>query len=155
MILHLHLLPPIGEVTRREILRAVELVRLDNIYWITSRLNAGFYVPCCPLAAGVEYREPTAQEKKTAEQSFWSGPFMFDQGWGSCGDINAYKAAALTAIYGISTRMLTPAQASTSYHVDYLTPWGPEDETQNYRQRRCRCPAYHPTLAQALDRRAA
>lgn len=147
MILHLHLMPPQGEVTRREIQRAVELVRLDNIYWITSRLNAGFYVPCCPHAAGVEYREPTAQEKVTPDQNMWSAPFMFKQKWGSCSDINAYKSAALTAIYGIQTRILTPAQGATSYHVNYLTPWGPEDETVDYANRSCKCPAFHPDAA--------
>ena len=153
MILHLHLTPPIGEVTRRELQKALELLRMDNIYWITSRLNAGFWVPCCPKAAGVKYRE-TTEETPTHEQSFWSGPFMFEQGWGSCGDINAYKAAAMTAIYGIPTRVITPAQGVTSYHVDYVTPWGAFDETQGYAQRRCNCPKYHPSRFGAVSEAA-
>lgn len=144
-----------GEVTRREILRAVELLRIDNIYWITSRLNAGYWVPCCPLKAGVEYREPDARERQTPDQNFWSGPFLFAQKYGACGDLNAYKAAALTAIYGIPTRMLDPAQGATSYHVTYLTPWGPEDITQNYANRRCQCPAYHPQMAAVVKGKAA
>lgn len=144
-----------GEVTRRELLSAVELVRRDNIYWITSRLNAGFWVPCCPIRAGLQYREPTASEKKTQDQNFWSIPFLMKQGWGSCGDLNAFRAAALTAIYGIPTRMLDPAQGSTSYHVTYLTPWGPEDITKNYSERECRCPAYRLDRPQALPGKAA
>lgn len=149
MILHLHLLPPVGEVTRREVAKAVELVRLDNIYWITSRLNSGLHVPCCPIKAGVKYREPTTKDKKTPDQNFWSAPFMFDQGWGSCGDLNAYMAAAYTAIYGIPTSILAPSQGQTSYHITYLAPWGPEDITQNYNTRKCRCPVFQTQLRSA------
>jgi len=139
MQLRTHLCAPIGEATRREIANTLELLKIDNAYWISAMLNSGKRPPCCTKAAGIDYRPPDQDEAKTSVQEFFSAPFLFARGRGACGDISAYDAAALEVLKGVSTKILVPAQGVTSYHVVILTPAGPLDRTRNWKERQCAC----------------
>jgi hypothetical protein len=139
MRLVLHMTAPIGEATRREVEHALNLLRIDNMYWISARLNSGLPVPPTAHAAGVEYLEPTAAEAKTSTQEFFGAPFLFRERkhgsgktclHGACGDLAAYDAAALTVMSNVPTRIIVPAQGPTRYHALVITPYGPYDPTR-------------------------
>lgn len=139
MRLVLNMTAPIGEATRREVTEALNLLRLDNMYWISARLNSGLPVPKSAREGGVTYLEPTAAEEKTPEQQFFAAPFLFRPRrhgsgrvlkHGACGDIAAYDAAALTVLKGMPTRVIVPAQGPTNYHALIVTPHGAYDPTR-------------------------
>lgn len=139
MELRTHLCAPIGEATRREIAKTLEVVKADNAYWISALINSGKKPPCCAKSMDIDYRPPVGSEAKTSTQEFYSAPFMFTRGHGACGDIHAYDAAAMEVLFRVPTKILVPAQGATSYHVVMLTPAGPMDRTKNWKERKCNC----------------
>lgn len=162
MDLILHLTGPIGEARRREIQSLLNVLRVDNMYWIAAQMNRaeqgkGPMPPTSARAAGVAYRPPTAAEAKTADHHFWGAPHLLKPRLhrpsgqtlkhGSCCDIAAYDAAAITMFKKLPTQVMVPrsgAPGVSSYHANIMTPYGPADPTIdrkgyvhfNYRGRR-------------------
>lgn len=124
---HVHLHSPPGEPTRRMVQLFCDALYYDNLLWISARNNSGLDVPRCAKEGGIQYRPPIGAEKSTPDQGFYSAPFMFHRGHGSCCDIAPYDAAALTILYDLPSRPMAPAQGRTSYHCNVLTPWGAYD----------------------------
>lgn len=140
MKLVLNMTAPLGEATRREVQNALNLLRLDNMYWISARKNSGLPVPASAALGGVTYLEPTQAEAETSTQEFFGAPFLFEPRphgsgkvlrHGACGDIAAYDAAALTVLLEIPARVIVPAQGPTRYHALVVTPQGAYDPTRS------------------------
>ena len=140
MRLVLNMTAPIGEATRREVAQALNMLRLDNMYWIAARKNSNLSVPASAALGGVTCLEPTAKEARTSTQEFFGAPFLFEKRkhgsgkrllHGACGDIAAYDSAALTVLLGIPTRVIVPAQGPTRYHALVVTPLGAYDPTRS------------------------
>lgn len=150
-----HLQSPPGAATQRQVGALCDLLQEDNALWIAGRMNSGLPVPECAKAGGIRYQPPQGAEKRTPEQTFRSGPFMFSVGHGSCCDIAPYDAAALTVLYLIPSRTVIPSQGGTSFHCNVLTPWGVYDPTFWWDDPRYRLPPleWGPELCQQAVRK--
>lgn len=138
MIVTLHLCAPPGEATRRELARALNLLKEDNRLVIQAMLRAGLEVPDTVSEMGLEYRPPTAAEAKTPEQAFYCMADMVERGRFSCGDAAAFEAAVVEEKYGIQTEVIVVPQGSTEYHALYVCEFGAIDPTENWLEERAK-----------------
>ena len=135
MIVTLHMCGPEGEVLRRQLAEALNMLKDDNRYVINAMLNSGEHVPDTVIDADLDY-EPSQHMKAVhgePTQEFFGMKRMFEMGTFSCGDAAAYEAAVQEEKYGVPTEVIvTPTTGDSDYHALYVTPEDVVDPTENW-----------------------
>lgn len=135
MKVELNLCGPPGEATRRELERALTIVKEDNRLIINACLNSGIDVPDDVWDMGVVYNPPNPEEANTAAQGFYCYYEMLKRGEFSCGDAAAYEAAIQEEVYGRPTVIMIVPQGAYDYHAIYVGEDGPVDPTDRWLKR--------------------
>lgn len=128
----IYLTPDAGSSDEPELLSALcEIVTQDNVRWMQRAASRGHVVPECAADAGIRYRPPTMSQHRRGHVEIHGAQSMIDQGWGACGGLACFDAAALRFRgQDASPRIVAGPWGPGSYHAIVETAAGHFDPAQ-------------------------